>query len=215
MRRTLSFIAGAAFFALPATTWARQQDPAAAQHASQGQTTPAPGSGTQAAASQPDKIADVARRAREQKKDAGKPARTFDNDTLPGAGQRGVSTVGAATPAPSSAQAAPSSGQSPAAPAPATPNNEKAWRERFAKLRDKLQRDQQDLQVMQRELGVLNLQEYNDPMKALQQKYTRSDINKKTADIEAKKKDIEADEQAISDAEDELRKAGGDAGWAR
>ena len=68
---------------------------------------------------------------------------------------------------------------------------------------------------MQRELGVLNLQYYNDPVKAMQQDLTRSDINEKTAKIAAKEKEIEADRQAISDAEDDLRQAGGDPGWAR
>lgn len=68
---------------------------------------------------------------------------------------------------------------------------------------------------MQRELGVLNMQYYSDPVKAMQQEYSRDDINKKTAEIDAKKKGIDADEQAISDAEDDLRKAGGDPGWAR
>jgi hypothetical protein len=52
-------------------------------------------------------------------------------------------------------------------------------------------------------------------MKTLQQEVTRSDINEKTAKIEAKKQQIEADKQAISDAEDELRKSGGDVGWSR
>ncbi len=68
---------------------------------------------------------------------------------------------------------------------------------------------------MQRELGVLDVQQYDDPMKALQEKYTRSDINKKSAAIDAKKKEIEADNQAISDAQDELRKSGGDLSWAQ
>ena len=71
------------------------------------------------------------------------------------------------------------------------------------------------MDVMQRELGVLNLQNYSDPVKAMQQGVTRSDINNKTSAIDAKQKAIEADEQAISDAEDALRKAGGDSGWAR
>jgi chromosome segregation ATPase len=61
----------------------------------------------------------------------------------------------------------------------------------------------------------LQLQNYSDPMKTLQQEVTRSDINEKTAKIEAKKQQIEADKQAISDAEDELRKSGGDVGWSR
>jgi hypothetical protein len=68
---------------------------------------------------------------------------------------------------------------------------------------------------MQRELGTLSLQYYPDPNKGMQQQLSRDDINKKTADIETKKKEIAADQQAIDDAEDDLRKAGGDPGWAR
>ena len=62
---------------------------------------------------------------------------------------------------------------------------------------------------------MLDLQYYNDPVKAMQQGLTRGDINEKTAKIDGKQKEIDADQQAISDAEDELRKAGGDSGWAR
>jgi hypothetical protein len=158
---------------------------------------------------QKESLADAARRAREQKKEASKSARTFDNDSLPSQG--GISTVG------QSAAPAVKAGVSPdaaAATAPA-PNDERTWRARFTQLRGKLQRDQQDLDVMQRELGVLDVQQYDDPMKALQEKYTRSDINKKSAAIDAKKKEIEADNQAISDAQDELRKSGGDLSWAQ
>jgi hypothetical protein len=67
---------------------------------------------------------------------------------------------------------------------------------------------------MQRELGVLNMQYYSDPNKAMQQQLSRDDINKKSAAIDAKKKQVADDQQAISDAEDALRKAGGDPGWA-
>ncbi len=103
---------------------------------------------------------------------------------------------------------------SAAGSAPAA-NDEKTWRDKFAKLHHKLDQDQADLDVLQRELGVSNVQFYTDPMKGMQQGLTRDDITKKTADIDAKKKEIEADKQAISDAEDDLRKAGGDSGWAR
>lgn len=82
-------------------------------------------------------------------------------------------------------------------------------------LHQKLDSDKQNLEVMQRELGVLDVQYYNDPVKAMQQQLSREDINKKTADIDAKKKQIADDQQAIDDAEDDLRKAGGDPGWAR
>src|SRR5580704_13360284 len=143
------------------------------------------------------------------------PAGDFDNDSIPKQG--GVSSVGAAE----DASAAGSDGSASDGAAPpagsATPaeNGEKAWRDRFAKLRTKLQQDEDALSIMQRELGVLDVQYYNDPNKALQQNLTRSDINAKTAKIDAGKQAVEADKQAISDAEDELRKSGGDIGWSR
>ena len=59
------------------------------------------------------------------------------------------------------------------------------------------------------------MQYYNDPNKAMEQNLTRSDINEKTAKIEAAKQQVEADKQALADAEDQLRKSGGDIGWAR
>ncbi len=173
--------------------------PSAAEGQSQGQ---AAGSG-----SQQDSLAAAARKARAQSKDAPKAAKVFTNDDLPSAG--GISTVGGAT-APKS-----SSGAANANAKPAAGGDEKSWRDRFAGLRRKLEQDQQALDIMQRELGVLNVQQYSDPMQAMQQGYTRGDINNKTADIDAKKQQIEADQQAIDDAEDELRKSGGDPGWAQ
>ena len=64
-------------------------------------------------------------------------------------------------------------------------------------------------------LLFVDVQNYNDPVKSMQQGLTRSDINSKTAKIEAAKQQVEADKQAISDAEDQLRRAGGDIGWSR
>ncbi len=71
------------------------------------------------------------------------------------------------------------------------------------------------LDLSQRELGTLSTQFYSDPNKQMQQQLTRSDINKKTAEIDKAKAQVDADQQAISDAEDDLRKSGGDPGWAR
>lgn len=190
-----------ALLVLPASALCQQQSQAASQGQSQDQT--------QTPAIQRDSLVAAARRAREQKKDASKPAKVFDNDNLPAQG--GISTVGeepVATAGGHAATAATTAG-------PASSNDEKGWRDRFAKLRHNMEQDQTELDVMQREAGVLDLQYYNDPVKAMQQQLTRSDINKKNASIEDAKKKIEADKQAISDAEDELRKAGGDSGWAR
>jgi hypothetical protein len=155
----------------------------------------------------PDPLVAAARRAREEKKDQAKSAKVFTNDNLPTTG--GISAVGEASATAGTDKASGSEGSA------SLDSQEKMWREKFGTLRHKLEQDQQELDVMQRELGVLDVQYYNNPVKTLQQELTRSDINKKTSDIDAKKAQIEADKQAISDAEDDLRKAGGDPGWAR
>ncbi|MFZ3329341.1 MAG: hypothetical protein WA197_01820 [Candidatus Acidiferrales bacterium] len=222
MRRDLLCAAVAAVLLVPANVLAQQQSQNQAQ---QNQTPPAASSQTGAPSSSSASSADqsaapvdplvaAARKAREQKKDQPKPAHVFDNDNVPKAG--GISAVGA-TPAEESTDgggAAEANAGDGKAAAPSA-NDEKSWRDRFAKLRHKLDEDQADLDIMQRELGVLDVQYYNDPVKAMQQGYTRSDIDEKTSKIDAKKKQIEADGQAITDAEEELRKSGGDPGWAR
>jgi hypothetical protein len=166
-----------------------------------------------------DSLAAAARRAREAKKDQAQ-AKVFDNDNIPTQG--GVSAIGPAGEGSANADgsnadtgAGATSGGAAGPAAGPGPNDEKTWRDIFAKLRKKLQQDQDALDIMQRELGVLDVQYYNDPNKALQQNLTRSDINEKTAKIDAAKAKIAADNQAISDEEDQLRRAGGDIGWSR
>jgi len=209
-------LAATGLLLVPARGFACQQDPSQSQQPStqpnaqsqkaDAQTKPSAQSSDSAPA-KPDPMVAAARRAREEKKDQAKPAKVFTNDNLPTSG--GVSSVGETSPTAGTHRA---SGSESSA---SLDTQEKTWREKFATLRHKLEQDQQELDVMQRELGVLDVQYYNNPVKAMQQELTRSDINKKTADIDAKKAQIEADKQAISDAEDELRKAGGDSGWAR
>jgi hypothetical protein len=158
-----------------------------------------------------DSLAAAARKAREQKKNAAKPAKVFTNDDLPTGG--GISTVG--DDKGSDASAAGKQDTDAGAP-----SDEKHWRDLFAKLRHKLDQDQGELDVLQREIGVAQVQFYGgDPNKAMNDQTSGtpfgSDYAKKLADIDAKKKQVDADKQAIADAEDELRKSGGDPGWAR
>ncbi len=229
MRRDLLCAAVAAFLSIPASVLAQQQNqsqnqdqqgqtsgPTSQQASSQTAAQSSSQSATPAQTAPVDPLVAAARKAREQKKDQPKPARVFDNDNIPTQG--GVSSVGSAPAGESTAGGATAeSGGAEASGKAAAPsgNDEKAWREQFARLRKKLEQDQADLEIMQRELGVLDVQYYNDPMKGMQQGYTRSDINEKTAKIDEKKKQVQADQQALSDAEDELRRSGGDIGWAR
>lgn len=202
----------AAFLCLsvPARPQQTQQKPAQTDQ----QTSPAQNKAANAASQQTatppvDSLAEAAKKARAAEKNAPKTARVFTNDNIPTAG--GVSEVGSETSGDSGAGA---NDQAKGSAKTGATNDEATWRGRFAKLRHKLEQDQAELDIMQRELGVLNMQYYSDPNKAMQQQLSRDDIDKKSAAIDAKKKQVAEDQQAISDAEDDLRKAGGDPGWA-
>lgn len=197
----------ATLLASPACIRAQQTNQSGSQGQAENQASAASGPHQES-------LADAARKAREQKKEAPKTVKTFTNDNLPTEG--GISTVGGT---PSAASTTASSGTSAATEgkgaAAQSPKNEKAWRERFETLHRKLQQDEANLEVMKRELAQLNIQYYGDPNQELQQQFTRSDINNKTSDIDKMQAQVDADKQAIADAEDELRKSGGDPGWAR
>jgi hypothetical protein len=152
-----------------------------------------------------DALASAARKAKEQKKEAPKTAKVFTNDNMPTEGT--ISSVGKGVTNSTSTASTTSSDSAD--------KGESYWRDKFSKLQAKLSQDQSELAVSQRELGVLSLQNYSDPNQAMQQGYSRSDIDKKNAEIETKKKDIAADQQAIDDAQTDMLKAGGQPGWAR
>ncbi len=210
MQKALWLIA-AAIFVVPASARAQQSNQQQTQETTQqsGQQAEQTKASSQTPAQQ-DSLAEAARKAREQKKETLKAAKVFTNDNIPTAG--GVSTVGASA-------TESTSGAQPSTEEPKTAD-EKAWREKFATLRGKLAEDQAKLDVLQREAGVDQVQFYGgDPQKAAQDQQGMqpfgSQYSKKVSDIDAAKKTVAADQQAISDAEDDLRKAGGDPGWAR
>jgi hypothetical protein len=216
MRAFIGFSAVVALMCVPAIGWSQQNSPQAGQpttssaNSNQNKNSSAQSDqAAQAAAPQQTSLAEAARKARDEKK-AAKPAKVFTNDNIPTTG--GISPAGSTTPKSEDANA---NAATAASTASSSAKDEKTWRDKFAELRQKLDKDKENLDLMQRELGTLNLQYYPDPTKAMQQQLSRDDINKKAADIENKRKDIAADEQAINDAEDALRKAGGDPGWAR
>ena len=95
------------------------------------------------------------------------------------------------------------------------PNSEKAWRKRFAAQRQKIADAEQELDVLQREAQKADVQYYSDPQKALNEQFSRKEINDKNAKIEAKKKQIDDLKQQLAAMEDQLRASGGDPGWAR
>jgi hypothetical protein len=164
-----------------------------------------------------DPVADAARKTREQQKTAPKPKKVYtDDDIKPRTGSTDAGAGGGQTPggtpgAPEGTQSAGTTGAGTGSGADA----EKAWRKRFADQRDKIATAEKELDVLQREAEKAQIQYYPDPQKALTEQNTRKDINDKNAKIEQKKQEIANLKQQLSDLEDELRKSGGDPGWAR
>ena len=156
-----------------------------------------------------DPLAEAARKARAEQQASGKPKKVFTNEDFPSA------------PAPAATDAKNSSSQTDAnaatddKSAENDPKSEAYWRKKFAKARANLERSEKELDVLQRNLNKNEVQYYPSPQEALMQQYTRQDINKDRAKIDAKQAEVDANKKAISDLEDDLRKAGGDPGWAR
>ena len=160
-------------------------------------------------------VADAARKAREQKKNAPKPKHVLTDDDV--APRAGVTPPPAAI-APTDATQA-QDGASPQASGTSEPkedpHSEAAWRKRFAAIRRKISEAQTELDVLTREAQKADVQYYSDPQKAMKEQYSRTEINEKNEKIAAKKKEIEALNQQLGSLEDELRRSGGDPGWAR
>jgi DNA repair exonuclease SbcCD ATPase subunit len=161
-----------------------------------------------------DPVADAARKAREAKKNAPKPKKVYTDDDVKPATPSGEGT--AANPQQPAGGNATGGQESAGATTSGTgADAEATWRKRFKEQRDKIARAEKELDLLQRELEKATVQYYPDPQKALQEQNTRKDINEKTAKIEAKKQEIANLKQQLDDMEDELRKSGGDPGWAR
>lgn len=163
---------------------------------------------------QNDSVAEAARKARARKKTPAKRPRVLtDDDLLPISNRGGVTSATASTsPATTTAPNQPADQRTDGQTAG---KGEKFWRERFAEAYNKLHLAEAELNVLQREWNKGQVEYYPDPQKALKEQYTRKDINEHAQKIELKKKKIADLHLAIANLEDELRKAGGDVGWAR
>jgi hypothetical protein len=159
----------------------------------------------------PQSVAEAARKARQESKNEPKAAKTYTNDSVEAIKEGGISRVGS-SPATPPAQNAAAAAKPATAPEP--PKGEEYWRKRFSDARQKLATAEKELDIMQRELNLSQTQYYSDPNKSLQQQYSREEINDKTAKIDAKKQEVADLKQALSDLTDELRRAGGQPGWA-
>jgi chromosome segregation ATPase len=168
-----------------------------------------------------DPVADAARKAREAKKEAPKPKKVYTDDDVKASAPQ-PATASATAPVDAGEKAAAKTGQAAedtAKPADDAqkedPNGEAAWRKRFQAQRDKIAKAEKELDLLGRELEKAQVEYYPDPQKAMTQQNSRGDVNGISAKIDAKKKELEQLRQGLDDLEDQLRKSGGDPGWAR
>ncbi len=158
-----------------------------------------------------DPVADAARKAREMKKDAPKPKKVYTDDDVKKSVPAAATTVQAAGDTTKAGDAT----KAEDATKTEDPNSEAAWRKRFQAQRDKIAKVEKELDILGRELEKAQLEYYPDPQKALREQFDRADINKKTAKIDSKRQELDQLRQGLDDLEDQLRKSGGDPGWAR
>jgi len=173
-----------------------------------------------------DPVADAARKAREQKekKNAQKPKKVYtDDDVKPAEPEKpSVQNATASTPEIAGGDGATAAGAGKAeetkkenAEEKEDPNGEKAWRKRFAGQHQKIANVEKEIDILQRELQKAQLQYYTDPQKAMNEQNSRSEITDKTAKLEAKKKELDQLKRQLDDMETDLRKSGGEPGWAQ
>lgn len=166
-----------------------------------------------------DPVVEAARKSRDEKKAAVKPKKVYTEDDIPA--RKAGDTVDLANSQSASPNATPAPDASAATTGPTASTgatldkDEQMWKKKFADAHAKLAGLEKELDVLQREEEKSQLQYYPDPQKAMTEQNTRKDISDKNAKIAAKKQEIAAMKQTISDMEDELRKSGGDPGWAR
>jgi chromosome segregation ATPase len=169
-----------------------------------------------------DPVADAARKAREEKKNAQKPKKVFTDDDVKHSGTAGPEkpaetsgAEGAAATTTAGTQKTESATKKEDATAKEDPNSEKAWRKRFSEQHAKIARAEKELDVLQRELEKTQVQYYADPQKAMNEQNNRAEVNEKRTKIADKKKELDQLRQELDDMETQLRKSGGDPGWAQ
>ena len=162
-----------------------------------------------------DPVADAARKAREKKKDAPKPKKIYTDDDVKKSAPEPAPGVAGGTVDATAVQAAGGSAKTGDATKTEDPNGQAAWRRRFQAQRDKIAKLMKELDILGRELEKAQMAYYPDPQKAMTQQNSRTEINAINAKIDAKKKEVAELQQGLDDMEEQLRKSGGDPGWAR
>ena len=165
-------------------------------------------------------LADVARREEARRKTVAAPGKVYTNDNVRAEPRPAPDPVpAAATPAPADAAKADGakSGEATApanAPAAAERRDEDYWRKRLTTARDSLSRAQMFAEALQSRINGLtaDFTARDDPA---QRSVVAQDRDKALAELDRVRKEIQDNTKAITDIQEEGRRAGAPAGWLR
>ncbi len=174
-------------------------------------------------------IAEYARRVRaERAKKEGAKVRMYTNDNIPGAGGLASAVGGIFAPAEggpalegaAEGAAGATEGGAPAAEGEAKECGEACWKGKFSEQRAKIAQAEKELDILQREYNLARTQYYQDPNAALREQYSNTtgggrELEDLLKRMDEKKAEIDKLKQDLGRLEDDLRKSGGQPGWAR
>jgi hypothetical protein len=155
-------------------------------------------------------LGEVAKKEEQRRKAVKSSGKVYTNDTLkpdptpsvPASAAAGTTPAASSTPAPTPTQPETDKG------------DEKSWRKRMADAREALQRSQTFADALQSQLNALQTDFVNrdDPIQRQQIANKRDSV---IAELDRVKKEVAAQTKAISDIQEEARRAGVPAGWVR
>jgi len=175
----------------------------------------------------PPSLAEAARKVRaERAKASAAKVPMYTNDNIPRASSLSIAgrTAAPATRGEGEAAAteggAAAAGEGEAAAKKEEKCDQACWKSKFQDQRNKIKDAEKELDVMQREYNLARTQYYQDPNAAMREQYSNNTAGGRELQdllnrINNKKTDIDRLKQKLSELEDDLRKSGAPAGWAR
>jgi hypothetical protein len=168
---------------------------------------------------QADSIAEAARRSREQKKEQPRPAKVWDNDTMP-TKPGGVNVVGPSSPSSDASGNPPAANAQAAASAPeasAAKSGEKSGKDikalqaSLAAAKDQLQAVKTELDILRRKFNLDSQMYYGKPNYVADTEGAAKLADEKSQ-IDAKQQEVDTAQKKVSQLEEELKnsEAGGD-----
>ena len=171
-------------------------------------------------------LGDVAKKEEQRRKTVKSSGKVYTNDELkrdptpsvPASASTGTTSTPSAssTPAPAPASSGNNAGKDDSAnkDGSADKSDEKTWRKRITNARESLQRSQAFADALQSQLNALSTDFVNrdDPVQRQQIAKQRDGV---LAELDRVKKEVAAQTKAISDIQEEARRANVPAGWVR